>query len=115
MLRESMCDTCLAPGHCCRSLMLGGGSFARNLDTVEEVERELRNEGEGRYAGNPMPFKVLFRRSDNIWVFWCPKLDQPTGRCTDYENRPHCCSSYDPGTDGLCVHWPDPDKEQAKC
>lgn len=104
-----MCDSCMVPGHCCRSLTLGGGDFGRDIDTIEGIERELRNEGERRYTGNPMPFHPLFKRSDGVWVFWCPNLDQRTGRCLDYENRPFCCSNYRPGTDGLCVHyWPEP-------
>jgi Fe-S-cluster containining protein len=116
MPKESMCDTCMVPGHCCRKLMLGGGDAYRDVDDPVEVERlmaEGKRDGEGGlYAGAVMPFKVLMRRQDGIWVFWCPKLDQRTGRCMDYENRPFCCSTYQPGTDELCVHyWPDPEKQ----
>lgn len=103
-----LCETCLVPGHCCRALVLAGGEFARHCDTVEDVQRELRNEGEQRYDGPAMPFQPLLRRRDGIWVFWCPRLDAKTGRCLDYDNRPNCCRSYAPGSDPLCVHyWPE--------
>jgi Fe-S-cluster containining protein len=115
MLRESMCATCMVPGHCCRKLNLNGGDAYREVDDPAEVERlmaEGKLDDDGRmYLGSIMPFKVLMKAKDGSWVFWCPKLDQRTGRCLDYENRPHCCSDYEPGADPLCVHyWPDPEK-----
>lgn len=60
---------------------------------------------DGRFvAGNPMPFHPLFKRAmDGAWLWWCPNLNRETGRCDDYENRPFCCSDYEPKTDGLCV------------
>jgi Fe-S-cluster containining protein len=114
----SACDSCPVPGHCCRQVMLGGGSFARSAKTIEEAERYIRtahpwDEGgsnpETQVVGPPLPFHPLMRRQDGAWIWWCPNLDQRSGRCLDYENRPLCCSDYEPGTDRLCVlHEPEP-------
>lgn len=109
MKRESMCDRCMTPGHCCRRLSLAGGSYATHLDDPVAVEQLIADglinrEEERHYFGPIMPFRVLMRTRDGEWVFWCPNLDPRTGRCLDYENRPVCCSSYAPGTDPLCVH-----------
>jgi Fe-S-cluster containining protein len=114
MMRESMCDTCMAPGACCREITLGGGTYCLDLDDPAEVERRMREgkmDDKGRrYIGSIMPFKVLRRDEESrAWIFSCPKLDPMSGRCTIYAERPFCCSDYKPGQDGLCVHhWADP-------
>lgn len=101
----SVCDTCPVPGHCCRSIVLGGGSFAKHETTIEGAERFIRLAE--NVAGNPLPFHPLFRgehpTQGPYWVWWCPNLNRETGRCDDYENRPMCCSDYEPMTDELCV------------
>lgn len=38
-----------------------------------------------------------------IWMFACRALT-PTGRCGIYETRPAVCRTYEPASDGLCVH-----------
>lgn len=102
----SVCDTCPQPGHCCRSIVLGGGSFAKHCTTADEFDAYMRDCNAGvadiHPIGPPMPFRPLFRRSDGVWALWCPNLS-PAGRCLDYENRPFCCSHYEPKTDALCV------------
>lgn len=101
----SVCDSCPEPGHCCRYLMLNGGNFPSRGGTIEKAEAELRAD---RPFGPPLPFHPLFKRSDDIWVLWCPNLDLKSGRCLDYANRPGCCSDYEPGTDRLCIlHEPE--------
>lgn len=59
--------------------------------------------------GGRLPFRPLFRRSDGLWVWWCPNLNAKTGRCDDYANRPFACRDYEPKTDRLCIlHEPEP-------
>lgn len=82
--------------------MLGGGSYGRDCETIEQVEQLISHSDE-LVLGPPLPFRPLFRRQDGIWALWCPNLDLKSGRCNDYANRPMCCSEYEPGTDRLCV------------
>ncbi len=96
MIRESMCDSCMKPGHCCRSVFLTGGPFGDPM-SFEKVEHELM-----RWK---LPFRPLeYREDEHRWRFWCPNL-QRDGRCGDYENRPQLCRDYEPGREGLCVHY----------
>lgn len=91
--------------------MLGGGSFAVDAQTPEEAEAFVRDHNDNRRppGTGPLPFRPLFKRAtEGAWVWWCPNLNQRTGRCDDYANRPHCCSSYKPGADGLCVLHKEP-------
>lgn len=99
----SPCETCPVPGHCCRFLTLG--YLAEHAETVEEAEREIAkfNAGPSREYNGFLPFRPLFKASDGTWRWWCPNLNLTSGRCDDYENRPYACSSYQPGTDRLCV------------
>lgn len=111
MDKGGLCDTCLDPGHCCRFISLAGGTFGANCETPEEVEALIAGHNETYLppGTGPMPFRPLLKRSDGVWVFWCPNLDRETGRCNDYENRPFACSNYAAGSDPLCVHyWPAP-------
>jgi Fe-S-cluster containining protein len=105
-----MCDTCMSPGACCREIVLGGGTAYREIDDPAEIEAmlargDMDQDGQRKYAGAIMPFKVKRRHEDGSWIFMCPKLDTATGRCTIYEQRPFCCSDYKPGSDPLCVHY----------
>lgn len=103
----SVCDTCPAPGHCCRAVCLGGGHFAMNADTPEQAQAEIDrvNASPLHVAVNgKLPFRPLFRRAtDGAWMWWCPNLSAQTGRCLDYANRPTLCRAYQPRTDALCV------------
>lgn len=101
----SVCDTCPVPGHCCRFLSLGGGSFAKDAQTIEEAEAVIADHNEHRRPpdSGPLPFRPLMKRGSGDWIFWCPNLNRSTGRCDDYANRPYCCSNYEPGSDRLCV------------
>lgn len=107
----SVCETCPQPGHCCRSIMLGGGSFAIDAATTDEAEAEMARQnlanasGHGKPEfGGPMPFRPLFKRaSDGVWIWWCPNLSPATGRCLDYANRPYACRDYEPKSDAICI------------
>ena len=55
-----------------------------------------------------LPFMPLMTRPDGRWLLWCPVLGRD-GRCTDYENRPALCRSFEAGSDPLCaMHHPSP-------
>jgi Fe-S-cluster containining protein len=93
---ESMCDRCLKPGYCCRSVMLTGGPFGDPM-SFEAAEHQLL-----KYQ---LPFRPAhYDEEHHRWYFWCPNL-RGDGRCGDYENRPDLCRRYRPGEEGLCAHY----------
>jgi Fe-S-cluster containining protein len=101
----SACDTCPVPGHCCRWMYLNGGAFPRG-DTVEEAQASIDEHNAymaDKVAANPISMKPLFKNSNAGWVVWCPNLNQKTGRCMDYENRPDLCKDFEPGSAPLCI------------
>lgn len=102
MRRETLCDVCMDPGHCCRDLPLRGGPEGPNGERVDSPMSYERAEHFVMSQG--LPFRPLYRDDQGRWRWGCTALDQRTGRCTIYENRPHVCQIYDPGCDSLCVH-----------
>jgi Fe-S-cluster containining protein len=111
----SACDTCSIPGYCCRHFRLNGGSFASEVDTIEEAEALIAEQNSMRVdhpipsmpgAGNVLPFRALYKASTG-WIWWCPNLNRETGRCDDYANRPETCRMYDPGIDANCTVHPE--------
>lgn len=96
----SLCDTCPAPGHCCRTMGLGLASAA-NASTIETAQAWMADMRDP--DGGKLPFRPLFKRQDGLWVWWCPNLNARTGRCDDYANRPLACRDYEPASDGLCI------------
>jgi Fe-S-cluster containining protein len=53
-----------------------------------------------------LPFRPLIQLPDGSdWLWWCPALDDRTGRCTIYADRPQLCRDYAAGSDPLCVHF----------
>jgi Fe-S-cluster containining protein len=107
--QASPCDACPVPGNCCRVIHLNGGHFpGPEAMTVAQAQEELdtmnRAElGRGRRVNGHLPFRPLYRHPDGKWALWCPNLDLRSGRCLDYANRPHACTSYQPGVDRNCV------------
>jgi Fe-S-cluster containining protein len=121
-----LCDACAQPGRCCTGFELGGGLFGAGETALEMLVRmattvtAMTPEG---YAiavrTNPtppdhdhvmigLPFMPFYRRADGRWRLWCPVLGRD-GRCTDYENRPALCRSFEAGSESLCVmHHPSP-------
>lgn len=105
----SLCDTCAAPGACCKRMRfwLGGDPMTQwvgndlnednpQLDLppvypVEMVEQWISPEG----------------RPYAEYRYGCYAL-QPDGRCGIYEDRPKLCRDYEPGTDPMCVHYTPP-------
>lgn len=62
---------------------------------------------EARLPFDPLAPGMLHRSPDGepvlIWMFACRKLG-PDGRCGIYASRPAICRTYEPASDGLCVH-----------
>lgn len=58
-------------------------------------------------------FRPAAQREDGTWNWQCTALDEATGRCTIYEDRPSLCRDYAAGSDGLCVHYQAPLEELA--
>lgn len=112
-MKPSVCETCPDPGHCCRKFVLSGGNFAFGAESTEVAEDILAQHNEVIRDYNKridlptehrvMPFKPLERTEEGVWFWTCPKLDDKTGRCTIYPDRPETCIAYEPGTDHLCV------------
>lgn len=99
-MRGGLCETCLKPGSCCRDL------FLSSVDGNSDVDGPMSAEKAEHWAmGRQLPFRPLVQQSDGKWRWWCPKLDEATGRCTDYENRPALCRAFAAGSDPLCVHY----------
>lgn len=90
----TLCDTCPAPGTCCRAFHPGPGGAAWKGLTSLEVMAGLADMG--------LPFAPLYQHANGAWLFWCPNLGRD-GRCRDYENRPATCRDFEPGSDVLCV------------
>jgi len=97
----SQCDTCRAPGHCCKGFALSLAFSASNW----------RQEAESVMADKKLPFVPVrpiwhpeAEPGDTAVIFDCTKLG-PDGRCTIYDSRPALCASYEPGYDGLCVEY----------
>lgn len=98
------CDTCRAPGSCCRGFVLNIGRVP------EEVWREYSQAIVRDYGLPFVPARVSVMHgvdgSGGVAVmFDCPLLGAD-GRCTDYANRPRTCINFDPGSDFLCCETP---------
>lgn len=96
ILKKSACDTCRAPGSCCKYIWLYYGDKKDFTDTAEDL-----------VAKHNLPFvpvksgvKINPRA---IGPFVCKNLIN--GRCSDYENRPYLCRVYDAKSDNLCAEY----------
>ncbi len=99
-LHESMCDVCMSPGHCCKELTLSGPfSEPMSRERAEHLLISPTNNHEKTWV-----FRPLRQDERGIWRFSCTQL-LSNGRCGIYEDRPHLCRHYQPGTDALCVHF----------
>lgn len=104
----SLCDTCKAPGHCCRSLTLYGNDLdSPDMSDDEAIAiLEWFAEYEKETFGWEVPFIPYGRDSVGAIKFMCPKLGDD-GRCTIYETRPSTCRDFEPASGPLCVHYKD--------
>lgn len=106
---SGMCANCFMPGHCCRAFPL---SRRFSKDAKPEEVRSWLADYVCPVRNQALPFDVI----EPLQVAWedydgqvtfrysCKNLDEQTGRCKDYENRPYACREYVPGIDVLCVH-----------
>lgn len=111
----SLCDTCAMPGRCCRHFVLDRGNYGLGMALLELLADlatiHMKN---GDRVSLGVPFMPLFRKSDGMWVFWCPNLGLD-GRCMDYANRPNTCVIYEPAEDQLCLYHVTPPDECEGC
>lgn len=97
------CETCRAPGNCCKGFVLSIGKVPVD---------GWRERAQAAVDGRGLPFRAVSIRiherhdeGDSVTpVFDCTLLG-PDGRCTDYENRPSLCRTYQPGEDPLCAEY----------
>lgn len=92
----SLCDSCYAPGACCKHFTLFGCAAPGDRYKPLDEGRAAR-----AIAHHGFPFEVI---PDAGGAVRCTRL-QADGRCGDYENRPDLCRTLEPGMDPLCVHW----------
>lgn len=109
----SACDTCKAPGSCCRDFAISSHSFP-----IESWEADAAN----FLKDMQVPFFRVIKAvkcdyNNRVKVACdCTLLDE-NGRCSDYENRPVICRIYRPKSDALCCEYegerPPPVREES--
>lgn len=99
MNRGGLCDVCISPGHCCRSLALSGGDHRGHFNDVMPQGKAVLLAIDFK-----MPFRPTHQDENGVWRWTCPAL-APDGRCSIYDDRPHLCRDFSPGSDPLCVHY----------
>lgn len=106
----SLCDTCREPGACCAGFHLTSkqepafNSFWIHDGPLAPLVR---------MAENWLPFHPVVRsstfddegRAYYAIKLWACDLLGEDGRCTDYENRPQLCRSFEARSDPLCVEF----------
>lgn len=104
-MTASICESCTAPGICCRKFPLTGerGEFSvwADEDPVAALENAI---------GAAMPFEPLEvhrsyesdGRRYQTWWWSCPHVSAE-GRCGIYDDRPKTCRVFAAGEDALCV------------
>jgi Fe-S-cluster containining protein len=113
----SLCDRCFAPGHCCKGLVLSHAISKDAVvfwddrpDSIQEFLDEknfpfiVTEKVETYTATNKSGSAEDVGRTYSAYRYGCKNL-LPSGRCGDYENRPDLCRSFEPASDGLCVHY----------
>lgn len=113
----SLCDRCVDPGHCCRSIHLSHGPLfgASKLEALAWVASAQPAQGELGLPFIPERVKAPSfegQRRCLEWEYSCPNLDETTGRCKDYNNRPKLCRSFRPGYEKPCAMY---GKQSAPC
>lgn len=118
----SACDTCAAPGACCRDIPIHSGTWG-NFYPRQWPHEAVAYLG-AKMPGHPfIPLRLEMFPPEEIpadaegpygmgrWS--CTRLT-PEGRCDDYDNRPALCRAYEPLSDRLCVMYvpPNPSTEE---
>lgn len=107
----SLCNRCFQPGVCCRRMSLTDGDgkdFAFWSDEGDmPVKQWLTDKGLPFHPIEPSGQYVAAGtgREYQTWAYGCTKLDEQTGRCMIYDQRPSLCRTFEPASDGLCVHF----------
>lgn len=107
MDKGGLCESCLAPGFCCREIHLfnSKGEFVvwDHDDPVEELTKAI-----GEHWFSPLASNGSWEAGGQgyqSYTWRCSALDNVTGRCTVYDRRPHLCRDYLPGSSSLCIHY----------
>lgn len=81
-IRKGSCKAC---GSCCKNISIKHGrKFVDSLEQFETLQR--------RFSMYRM-FKVMEQAEVGL-VFQCVYLDDDTGKCTNYTQRPPLCKNY---------------------
>lgn len=100
----SACDTCRAPGSCCKYIHLRGGLKKDEDKTLTDfVLRVIEKEGLPFYGTNNLHAESQ-GINQGVGPFNCKNLNAE-GRCSDYENRPYACIEYTAKSDQLCAEY----------
>lgn len=102
MNKGGLCESCIAPGSCCKQMHLTGGVADQGARLGQPMSRE-KAEHLAMLNGLHTFFPVGHHH-DGSWEFACTAL-QLNGRCGIYEDRPQLCRTYAAGSDPLCVHY----------
>lgn len=101
----SLCDSCYAPGQCCKRLRISKSDGEPTVWLDDPNEPMIRQGLPFRYLDTVQQWTDQESGRAYGFVTWmCPALG-PDGRCTIYEQRPKLCRTYEPRSDPLCVHW----------
>jgi len=113
----SLCDTCREPGACCKGLAI---NIRFPIEMPPDQVQKHVAEGTPTYEGGPnhqpVPTFVPINRATYLddgelepkyctWRFNCTALDEETGRCNIYRDRPQVCRDFEAGSDPICVHY----------
>lgn len=103
-MTEHLCESCRQPGACCSGFQLNQPQWddLHPLQVMVELASILTDDCQGR----PMigvPFLPTGRsKQDGRQTYQCGWLGDD-GRCSNYEDRPMLCASFEAGSDLLCV------------
>lgn len=99
---SASCDTCRAPGNCCRGFVLNIGPLPSMI---------WRHAAQATMDKHGLPFRPVrvsvrhdYGPDQVAVVFDCPLLGAD-GRCTEYKTRPLVCHDYQAGHDALCAEF----------
>lgn len=108
----SLCDSCFAPGACCKGFVLrdsdGDPATFWVADGIKAPSDWLAS-GDHPLPFVPMRASEVFTDPDTghdyqSWLYECTKVTRD-GRCSIYDTRPQLCRSFEPASGGLCVHY----------
>lgn len=108
---SSLCDHCFKPGACCKGFHLYEGAGNPMTFWADGGKKAVQGYLDWQqYPFRPMEVTGTWIADDTgreyqTWRFSCDALDQSTGRCTRYAERPQLCKDFAPASSPLCVHY----------